>query len=529
MPPLDEDCRRLATAIEACRGRVDPDVVGQADAVLRRVGHRLSMSSDATVVALVGATGSGKSTLFNALTRTALAEPGVRRPMTGDAMAATFGEVDTTALLDWLGIARRHVIPAQDLGGVLLIDLPDFDSVVGSHRAIVERLLEVVDEFMWVVDPQKYADAALHERYLRRFSGHSDVMTVVVNQVDRLSPAQVSDLHADLLRLLRVDGLANPQVFDVSALTGAGMEALRRYLARVAATKASIVARLEADVGAQAVALGRQVGLARTPLLGSDDERELTVACLQAAGVDQIGDAVRRSVTRRGWLATGWPVLTWITRLRSDPLHRLHLDRFWSGGKDEPAALTRSSIGIHPVAQARIATAIRKLGDDATTGLPDAWRASVERVLKAQSARLPDAVDQAVLSADVHLERGHRWWGVVKVCQRVLLVLAILALVWLAVNFVVVSFLGLPALPTPVYGRLGLPTWVFLGAILLGLLLAGAARLAVAAGAKVAAVAARKQVRQAVGAVVTAAVIVPINAELQRRDDARVALAGIVR
>ena len=30
----------------------------------------------------------------------------------------------------------------------------------------VDRLVQLVDMLIWVVDPQKYADAALHDRYL---------------------------------------------------------------------------------------------------------------------------------------------------------------------------------------------------------------------------------------------------------------------------------------------------------------------------------------------------------------------------
>ena len=41
----------------------------------------------------------------------------------------------------------------------------------GEHRLEVDRLVELVDLLVWVLDPQKYADAALHDRYLRRSPG----------------------------------------------------------------------------------------------------------------------------------------------------------------------------------------------------------------------------------------------------------------------------------------------------------------------------------------------------------------------
>ena len=46
------------------------------------------------------------------------------------------------------------------------MDLPDHDSTEVSHHLEVDRLVELADLLVWVLDPQKYADAALHDRYL---------------------------------------------------------------------------------------------------------------------------------------------------------------------------------------------------------------------------------------------------------------------------------------------------------------------------------------------------------------------------
>jgi hypothetical protein len=50
-------------------------LLDDADAVLKRAGERLRLSSSHTVVALAGGTGSGKSTLFNALSGAAFSPP----------------------------------------------------------------------------------------------------------------------------------------------------------------------------------------------------------------------------------------------------------------------------------------------------------------------------------------------------------------------------------------------------------------------------------------------------------------------
>src|SRR5688572_10164190 len=72
----------LQVAVEAARGRLPDELVDRADLVASRAATRLRMSGEHTVVALAGATGSGKSSTFNALTGMDFAAVGVRRPTT---------------------------------------------------------------------------------------------------------------------------------------------------------------------------------------------------------------------------------------------------------------------------------------------------------------------------------------------------------------------------------------------------------------------------------------------------------------
>ncbi len=64
--PLTDRLAALREAVEVAEGRLDVPEVPQARALLAKAGARAALG-DATVVALAGATGSGKSTLFNAL------------------------------------------------------------------------------------------------------------------------------------------------------------------------------------------------------------------------------------------------------------------------------------------------------------------------------------------------------------------------------------------------------------------------------------------------------------------------------
>ncbi|HEU4487656.1 MAG TPA: YfjP family GTPase, partial [Actinomycetota bacterium] len=181
---IDSRLEALSEAVELGRGRLDPALIEQAAGVRARAGARLGHGTDLTVVALAGATGSGKSSLFNALAGFELAAVGVRRPTTGRPQACVWGQAAADELLDWLGIAERHHLSGgeEGLDGMVLLDLPDHDSTEASHRIEVDRLVELVDLLVWVVDPQKYADAALHERYLRPLRGHSSVMVVGLNR-----------------------------------------------------------------------------------------------------------------------------------------------------------------------------------------------------------------------------------------------------------------------------------------------------------------------------------------------------------
>ena len=97
----------LEEAARAARGRLPDDLVDEAAVVAERAGARLRLSGDHTVVALAGATGSGKSSTFNALTGLELSATGVRRPTTSWTMACTWGAVQT--LGGW-GYSREYPV-----------------------------------------------------------------------------------------------------------------------------------------------------------------------------------------------------------------------------------------------------------------------------------------------------------------------------------------------------------------------------------------------------------------------------------
>ena len=234
------------------------ELLTEAETLLRRSGERMRMSASHTVVALAGGTGSGKSSLFNALAGANFSPAGVTRPTTKHSHACVWGMEGAAPLLDWLGVQRRHRYArasALDEGeasltGMLLLDLPDHDSVVTGSAALVDRLVKLTDMLVWVLDPLKYADASVHRRYLVPLAGHAAVTTVVLNQVDTLSPDQAADCEYDLRRLLDTEGLSETQVLVTSATTGVGLNQLRRVLAGAVAARRAASDRITADIDA---------------------------------------------------------------------------------------------------------------------------------------------------------------------------------------------------------------------------------------------------------------------------------------
>ena len=293
-------------ALTIGEGRLDPAVAGSVAAAMAGVRERLALGVDHTIVALVGGTGSGKSSLFNAICGLDLADVGVRRPTTSAVTACVWGS-SGSALLDWLGVAsdrrieRESALDAESqaaLRGLVLLDLPDHDSIESAHREIVDRLLPMVDLLVWVVDPQKYADDALHSRYLRRLAGHEDAMVVVLNQMDTVPVEVRGRLQDDVARLLSEDGLRGVRVRSVSARTGEGVADLRTLLADVAAHRSTAAVRAGAEITDAAQIVGRQVAareLARDHLPA--DAAVDTFA--QAAGLPSVADAIE-AVVRGG-------------------------------------------------------------------------------------------------------------------------------------------------------------------------------------------------------------------------------------
>ena len=508
---LDRRLAALAEAVELADGRLAPERVEAARAVVRRAGERLGLGLEATVVALAGPTGAGKSTLFNALAGTELASAGRRRPTTSTATAAVWGERDAGALLDWLEVPRRHQLADGGLGGLVLLDLPDFDSVERSHRLEVERLIELVDLVVWVVDPQKYADASLHERYLRPLAAYDETMVVALNQSDVLAPGALAACRSDLRRLLREDGLDGVPVLAVSALADGDLAPLRGALHERVRARGAALARLAADLERVASALAEGCEERSSGRVPREDRRRLLAALESAAGVPSVVRATALAHRRRGALATGWPFVRWVRRLRPDPLRRLRLG-------ERPDAGTRTSLpGPSPVQRSQVDAAARTLAARASDGLPMPWPALARSAATAREDELADRLDRAVAGAELP-QRRPLWWQLAGLAQVLLAIVAVAGALWL-LGIAVLGYLQLEqAVPLPLVGSFPLPTVMLGGGLLAGLVLAVLTRLVNGFGARRRARAAARTLRRAVEAVADELAVEPVERELAAHD-----------
>ena len=452
------------------------ELLSEASDLLDRAGQRLMLSSNHTVVSLAGGTGSGKSSLFNQLAGADFSTVGVTRPVTRDAHACVWGVAGSGPLMEWLGVPRRYRYARssalgygeQSLAGLVLLDLPDHDSVLGHATDLVDNLVGLSDLMIWVLDPQKYADAAVHRRFLVPLAGHSEVIAVVLNQSDLLTASQIEDCVQDLRRLLDSEGLHDAQILVTSAKTGDGIEELRKLLVSTVSARKATVARIAADVD-MLVSQFEPYGAVEGADSDSPDEtlptgttRDLVTAFAAAAGVGGIGDALRSARELRALDYVGWPVSWLVERLSSrDPIRKIRLGKIW-------ADLRGVTAGPAGMQQAEIDNALTQVADERVPALPKPWSRTVRTAVRSRAEDIPAAVGAeigAALPADAAVDR---WWRTIGVVQGLLLGCVLVGVAWC----VALVILGLAGVGSPGMPKLFTSSWYLLwgaGLVVFGL------------------------------------------------------------
>lgn len=450
---LPTGLKNLEQALDLGGDYLDESVRSQARDVLDRARQRGLLGTDRTVVALAGATGSGKSSLLNAIVGQDVAGVAATRPATRAPLGVSGRHASD--VLDWLGVRERKVLlqlAPDTTANLVLVDLPDIDSTADTHRAQAERIIAQADVVIWVLDPQKYADAVVHEDFLAAMGEYHSSLLIVINQVDRLGTADEQAIVADLGRILAAEGV-NADIVAASALTGRGIEEIRGALVEIAAGKSAAAEKLAADVRTAGSALTEdlidQGGYPRdlTDIAGVD---ELVTGLARAGGLSSAAREAAgryRSAARR---ATAWPLLRgWGGRARpgsgKNSRNRRGADAVPSStaGVTSYSAVTTDAVAGSYVADSSDAVAssgavektrvaLAEFTVQATRFLPRSWRGAVRDESSRQAARLADSVAR-IIARESQTWNRPRWWGLASALQ------------WLAFAALMLGALGLAA------------------------------------------------------------------------------------
>ena len=513
---LPDRLEALDGALGLADGRLPSEHVADGHDVVAKANGRLRHGTTHTLVALLGATGSGKSSIANALIGSDVATTGVRRPTTSSTLGCFWGQDDAQPLLDWLEVANRYRVTdeSNQLDGLLLLDVPDHDSGEVSHRLEMERIAALADMLIWVTDAEKYADKAMHV-YLRQLSSYGAVTALVLNKIDLLKEEEVATCVTDLDRLLTGDGMVGAPVLAVSATTGQGIAELRDLLTDAVSKQAAMVERLQADSLTTARRLLDDLG----PDEGADNvpdrvSERLAGELVAASGIKVVTDAVSAGHRRDASAKVGWPFTRWARNLRPHPLRRLHLGR-GSGGRSSVPELSG-------VQRARSENAVRQALTTMTADLPDPWPDLVRSAGSPDQAQLNSRLDTVVSETvrDTHEKRQPLWWNVANIAQLAFAVAAVVGAVWLAL-LAFGAYLRLPEVPTPDYRGIPYPTGLLIGGVILGLLLAALFRQLAAVGAKRRAAVVRRRAEDAVIDVSRELIVKPVEQELDVRRQLR--------
>jgi hypothetical protein len=486
---------------------------------------------------LAGGTGSGKSSLFNRIAGVDFSEVGVTRPVTVQAHACVWGDAGSGAILDWLDVPSRYRYlraseldrGEDDLAGLVLVDLPDHDSVINRSGDVVDRLISMTDVMIWVLDPQKYADGAVHQRFLVPMAGHSGVLAVVLNQSDLLDPTLAHDCVADLRRLLDSENLHEVPILVTSAVTGAGLDDLRRLLADGVAARRAAALRISADVDGAVSRFEPFAGEVEAPVgrVPLTSKLRLADKFAAAAGIPAVGDALRSARELRAADFIGWPVAWFAQRIAGrNPLRKVRLGMLWN----DLRSITAGPAGAQ---QAEIDNALTDLGNELADPLPPPWSRTVRAAVRSRADQIPSALGAAIAEVLPDEDNVIWWWRFTGVWQGLLLGAATVAIAWIGLIIAFGVFHAATGVPALLSRTSALPWVVALAgvALVLGAVTASVCMRLVVSTAEREKTQITAAIADRIAAVAAEMVIQPAEQELSDlerfREEMRIAARGI--
>ncbi len=253
---------------------------------------RLRRSAAPVLVALVGSTGAGKSTLVNSIVGAPVSATGVRRPTTNSPVLACHpDEIDWFAENNFLptlprvrqeGLARPGrdglLVLAASEGmprGIALLDTPDIDSVVQAHHEFAYQFLDASDLWLFMTSASRYADGPVWE-ILQHARDRKASLGVVLSRIPQAYRTELVDHFNAMLdangisaadrfvipEIPLVDGMLPPDAYqpirDWLADTAARAD---RRVAVLSQTMSGVLDTFKTRIPAIAAHVEAQVGL----------------------------------------------------------------------------------------------------------------------------------------------------------------------------------------------------------------------------------------------------------------------------
>ena len=290
---------------------------------------RIRQSEAPILVALVGSTGAGKSTLVNSIVGAQVSATGIRRPTTNSPVLAChpdeadwFAEnvfLPTVPRVRQEGLARSGrdglLVLAASEGmpkGVALLDTPDIDSVVSAHRDFAHQFLDASDLWLFMTTASRYADAAVWE--LLEYAKERGAALGIV--LSRVPPASGAELTTHFGAMLEANGLGENDRFVINetVITDGRLPAEASTPVREWLKDTAVRADRRVAVLTQTMAGALDTFRNRVPALAAEVEAQLvirsdlkaTVEGAYAAGLAEADEALADGSLLRGEILARW-------------------------------------------------------------------------------------------------------------------------------------------------------------------------------------------------------------------------------